>query len=111
MDALYSWFFKSASLIFSSFVVIAVPFCYTMDLGTPSNIFDGSAASPQTPGASTVLPSVTNSASEIRATKPNLNTRHIFSDKQKSSKLFRINPSAPPVIACVKTVYQHSLLV
>ncbi|XP_074549754.1 polycystin-1-like protein 1 [Halichoeres trimaculatus] len=92
----YSWSLYMVNA--SSRPVIDVPFCFSMDLGAPSNIFESSATSPQTPGASTVFASVTSSASEIRARQPNLNPRDILSanNKQKS-KLTEVGPISSEV--------------
>ncbi|XP_034562845.1 polycystic kidney disease 1 like 1 [Notolabrus celidotus] len=88
----YSWSLYLVNA--SSKPVTDVPFCYTVDLGAPSNIFEGSAAPPQTPGASTLHPPATDashdinavSASEMRARKPNLIQTDSLSKRLKSGE-------------------------
>ncbi|CAJ1082323.1 polycystic kidney disease 1 like 1 [Xyrichtys novacula] len=96
-DVQYSWSLYLVNA--SSKPVTDVPFCYTLDLGAPINIWEGSAASPpHTPGMSTLHPPVSDtshdihafSASEARAGKlnpnPNPTESSIFSkdDRKKS---------------------------
>lgn len=51
---------KNVTLIL--FTCLLVPFCYTVDLSTPSTIMESPATSPHTPGISTLHPPATDAS-------------------------------------------------
>lgn len=62
MDSKPLFHFQEKKFSPSFFILLLVPFCYSVDLSAPSTIVEGPAASPQTPAAFTLRSGATDAS-------------------------------------------------